>query len=71
MDSKSVVLIHTNLCSERRGNVIGTYLDILAVSCDSFDNETNKIIGRQQGSRDHLNSLRKVRQWCTKYKVLR
>ena len=48
---------------------IGIYLDILAVSCDSFDPATNKIIGRQQGSRNHLDSLLKARKWCTNYKV--
>jgi len=48
---------------------LGSYLDILAVSCDSFNAETNELIGRQRGSRDHLESLMKVRQWCTQYKV--
>jgi len=49
--------------------VIGDYLDILAVSCDSFDADTNRLIGRQQGSRDHLDSVHRVRDLCTKYKV--
>ena len=48
---------------------IGEYLDILAVSCDSFIPETNALIGRQQGTRDHLQSLRRVREWCVTYKV--
>ncbi|XP_050388611.1 S-adenosylmethionine-dependent nucleotide dehydratase RSAD2 [Patella vulgata] len=47
----------------------GTYLDILAVSCDSFNPETNEMIGRQQGKRSHLTSLYQVRDWCTEYKV--
>ncbi|XP_067650380.1 S-adenosylmethionine-dependent nucleotide dehydratase RSAD2-like [Haliotis asinina] len=47
----------------------GEYLDILAVSCDSFDPETNQLIGRQQGGKSHLNSLLRVRDWCYKYKV--
>ena len=49
--------------------VLGAYLDILAVSCDSFNQDTNEIIGRQKGSSNHLVSLMKVRRWCTQYKV--
>ena len=44
-------------------------MDILAISCDSFDEGTNADIGRQQGSKNHLGSLVRVRQWCRDYKV--
>lgn len=47
----------------------GDYLDILAVSCDSFYEETNKVIGRSQGRKSHLDNLHKVRNWCREYKV--
>ncbi|KAK3603595.1 hypothetical protein CHS0354_017312 [Potamilus streckersoni] len=47
----------------------GQYLDILAVSCDSFNPETNALIGRQQGRRNHLDSLMRVRKWCQVYQV--
>ncbi|MFT7813168.1 viperin [Arapaima gigas] len=47
----------------------GEYLDILAISCDSFEEETNKLIGRTQGSKSHLDNLFKVRNWCRQYKV--
>ncbi|KAI4889549.1 hypothetical protein NFI96_033118 [Prochilodus magdalenae] len=47
----------------------GEYLDILAISCDSFDEETNKAIGRAQGRKSHLDNLFKVRNWCKEYKV--
>jgi len=47
----------------------GEFLDILAISCDSFNSDTNRAIGRQHGSRDHVESLRRVRQWCAQYKV--
>ncbi|KAA0711318.1 Radical S-adenosyl methionine domain-containing protein 2 [Triplophysa tibetana] len=47
----------------------GDYLDILAISCDSFDEETNKAIGRSQGRKSHLDNLHKVRNWCREYKV--
>lgn len=47
----------------------GDYLDILAISCDSFDEATNQLIGRTQGRKSHLDSLYKIRQWCQQYKV--
>ncbi|XP_051579444.1 radical S-adenosyl methionine domain-containing protein 2 [Myxocyprinus asiaticus] len=47
----------------------GDYLDILAISCDSFIEDTNKVIGRGQGKKSHLDNLHKVRNWCREYKV--
>ncbi|XP_017330837.1 S-adenosylmethionine-dependent nucleotide dehydratase RSAD2 [Ictalurus punctatus] len=47
----------------------GEYLDILAVSCDSFDEETNQVIGRAQGRKSHIDNLYKVRNWCKEYRV--
>lgn len=44
-------------------------MDILAVSCDSFNEDTNKVIGRGQGKKSHLDNLHKVRNWCRDYKV--
>ncbi|KAL2021349.1 hypothetical protein VTK56DRAFT_7320 [Thermocarpiscus australiensis] len=43
-------------------------LDILAVSCDSFDEETNKAIGR--GSGDQVATLYKIAGWCKKYGIM-
>lgn len=40
----------------------GEYIDILAVSCDSFDEETNMKIGRGTGA--HLRNLTSLREWC-------
>lgn len=48
----------------------GQYLDILAISCDSFDEETNKAIGRGQGTKNHVAQLYKVKKWCSQYNVL-
>jgi len=45
----------------------GEFVDILAISCDSFDEETNKKIGRGKGL--HLSQLKRVRQWCDEYGV--
>lgn len=47
----------------------GDYLDILAISCDSFIEDTNQLIGRAQGRKSHLDNLHKVRNWCHEYKV--
>ena len=64
----------------------GYYLDILAVSCDSFHSEVelqlsfcqnllcqvNDKIGRHGagGGEEHLTSLHRVREWCDAYGVL-
>jgi radical S-adenosyl methionine domain-containing protein 2 len=47
----------------------GQYLDILAVSCDSFNEATNKTIGRGQGNRNHVKKLMKICNWCHQYRV--
>ncbi len=44
-------------------------MDILAISCDSFNEETNFTIGRHQSGKNHLTSLISVRNWCMQYKV--
>ena len=48
---------------------LGEYLDILAISCDSFNEETNRVIGRHQKNIHHLNSLFNIQQWCQTYQV--
>ncbi|XP_036818203.1 radical S-adenosyl methionine domain-containing protein 2-like, partial [Oncorhynchus mykiss] len=49
--------------------LLGEYQDILAISCDSFDKDTNQTFGRAQGRKSHLDNLFKVCEWCQKYKV--
>jgi len=44
-----------------------TFIDIIAVSCDSFDEQTNKRIGR--GTGNHLTSVQNVAALCKKYNV--
>ena len=41
----------------------------MAISCDSFDEETNRVIGRHQPKCHHLASLALVRDWCKTYRV--
>jgi len=45
----------------------GRNIDILAVSCDSFDEATNIEIGR--GSGDQVPQLYKIRSWCMQYGI--
>lgn len=42
-------------------------IDILAVSCDSFDEATNTAIGR--GSGDQVAKLRDIAAWCREYGI--
>ena len=50
----------------------GYYLDIMAVSVDSFNEEVNDKIGRRSGQSgsSHLESLSRVWDWCREYSVL-
>lgn len=45
----------------------GANIDILAVSCDSFNEKTNIEIGR--GSGDQVPQLYKIAAWCQKYGI--
>ncbi|KAG8168785.1 hypothetical protein KVR01_001534 [Diaporthe batatas] len=45
----------------------GDHLDILAISCDSFDEATNVKIGR--GSGDNVRQLFRIRDWCREYGI--
>lgn len=46
----------------------GYFLDILAISCDSFHEATNVLIGRGRG--EHVKQLESIRQWCDDFEVL-
>lgn len=70
LELPSVTIISNgSLVTEKWFDKYGKFLDILAVSCDSFNPDVNEAIGRQQGKKNHLQSLRQVRQWCYQYKV--
>lgn len=48
----------------------GAHLDILAVSCDSFDEATNVRIGRGRDGEAHLvRQLFQVRDWCAEFGI--
>jgi radical S-adenosyl methionine domain-containing protein 2 len=42
-------------------------IDVLAVSCDSFNKETNRIIGRKSG--DPFSQLRMIAKWCREFDI--
>lgn len=46
----------------------GPYLDIMGVSCDSFNDETNIKIGRHNASErntlSHVMKMKLIRDWC-------
>ena len=44
------------------------HLDILAISCDSFDEATNIRIGRGDG--DNVPQLFRIRDWCRRYGIM-
>ncbi|KAF7669685.1 hypothetical protein LDENG_00142690 [Lucifuga dentata] len=63
------IVSNGSLIKEKWFQKYGDYLDILAISCDSFDEETNRLIDRSQGRKSHLDNLYKIRSWCQQYKV--
>ncbi|XP_068135189.1 S-adenosylmethionine-dependent nucleotide dehydratase RSAD2 [Hyperolius riggenbachi] len=63
------IVSNGSLITERWFQAYGEHLDILAVSCDSFVEDVNKLIGRGQGKKNHVEKLMKIRQWCRDYNV--
>uniref|UniRef100_A0A663E4R2 S-adenosylmethionine-dependent nucleotide dehydratase RSAD2 n=1 Tax=Aquila chrysaetos chrysaetos TaxID=223781 RepID=A0A663E4R2_AQUCH len=63
------IVSNGSLIRERWFKKYGEYLDILAISCDSFDENVNVLIGRGQGKKNHVENLHKLRQWCREYGV--
>ncbi|XP_045700472.1 radical S-adenosyl methionine domain-containing protein 2 [Phyllostomus hastatus] len=63
------IVSNGSLIRERWFQNYGRYLDILAISCDSFNEDVNVIIGRGQGKINHVENLHKLRGWCREYRV--
>ncbi|NXW07522.1 RSAD2 protein, partial [Fregetta grallaria] len=63
------IVSNGSLIREQWFKKYGDYLDILAISCDSFDENVNILIGRGQGKKNHVENLQKLRQWCREYAV--
>lgn len=71
LDIPSVTIVSNgSLITEKWFQLYGKYVDILALSCDSFVEETNKLIGRGQGNKNHIEQILKVKNWCDQYDVL-
>lgn len=66
LESVSIVT-NGSLVTEKFLRDNGKYIDILAVSCDSFNEETNILIGRGKGG--HIEKLRQLSQLCRKYQI--
>jgi len=64
------IVSNGSLIREKWMREYGEHVDMLAVSCGSFDPATNEKIGRMQGARtDHVAKLYEVREWCGRYKI--
>jgi len=48
----------------------GKYVDVLAISCDSFNEDTLKEIGRWAKRKDHLKQLKNIQAWCKTYRII-
>ncbi|KAL8713101.1 MAG: hypothetical protein Q9225_006821, partial [Loekoesia sp. 1 TL-2023] len=66
MESVSIVT-NGSLVKEKWLETYAKHLDIMAVSCDSFDESTNKLIGRGKGT--HLQTFVNLSQLCWKHNV--
>lgn len=48
----------------------GKYLDVMAISCDSFDAEVNIRLGRtEKGAGNHIGRVFQVAEWCREYNI--
>ncbi|XP_053141823.1 radical S-adenosyl methionine domain-containing protein 2 [Hemicordylus capensis] len=63
------IVSNGSMIKERWFKRYGEYLDILAISCDSFNEEVNVLIGRGQGKKNHIENLQKLKKWCQDYSV--
>jgi radical S-adenosyl methionine domain-containing protein 2 len=70
LESVSIVS-NGSLIDEQWMQKFGSYLDILAVSCDSFDPDVLRSLGRctSTGDTDHIGQTKKVQEWCEKYNI--
>lgn len=71
LEIESVTIVSNgSLITLKWFELYGAYVDILAVSCDSFKEEINKLIGRHSKGKNHLQTLKQVREWCLQYDVM-
>ena len=59
------VVCNGSKVTEKWLDMYGQYLDIMAISCDSFDDETNVLLGRAENGRGtHTRRVFQVADWC-------
>lgn len=63
------IISNGSLITEKWMQEFGQFVDILGVSCDSFNEEVNQKIGRHAKGKSHLETMRRVRDWCEEYDV--
>ena len=66
------IVSNGSLIFEKWFELYSKYLDILAISCDSFDDECNRQAGRTNGKDAHsqISHVLRVRELCEKYQVI-
>jgi len=66
LDSVSIVSNGSKI-TEKWLKQYGEYVDIIALSCDSFDDEINKTLGRGKGT--HIKSMKEAASFIKKYGI--
>lgn len=63
------VFIITNGTKVTKGwlDKYGMFVDVMGVSCDSFNEDTNELIGRRTGN--NVQQLFRIRGWCRELKI--
>lgn len=57
--------------TEKWLDTYGQYLDVMAISCDSFDPEINILLGRaENGSGTHIQRVFQVAEWCKQRNIM-
>ena len=66
------IVSNGSLISEKWFQMYSKYLDILAVSCDSFDDECNRNVGRTNGYNSHsqIFHVYRIRHLCYQYGII-
>jgi len=70
LESTSVVCNGSKV-TEKWMNEYGQYLDVMAISCDSFDPETNTKHGRgeKNGGEGHISNVKDVVDMCRRHGI--
>ncbi|KAF2766853.1 radical SAM enzyme [Teratosphaeria nubilosa] len=61
------IISNGTVITKNRLEQMAPYIDVLGVSCDSFNEKTNEEIGR--GTGDNVNKLFEVREWCRELNI--